>query len=228
MNRYIPLGVGVLLVAVATIVHGAMTLRWTGGTSEEVNAVAKRYDLIPKKLGDWVGEDTNMDEKQLVAAGGVNRISRRYRNIKTNQMVQVFMICGLARNTAVHTPDICYIGQGFKIDRAPHVVEVGNTKAKAYVATFSKQTEQGPLHQRIFWLWNGGDGWRAPDSPRTQYRAWTPLNKLYLIASASDPEKAMAADGAELAQFASIFLPEVSRTLYPPVSSTAPDKMASK
>lgn len=224
MFRYVPLAVGISLILIGTIVHGSMTLRWTGGTSEQVAAVSERYKDIPKKIGDWIGEDTVGDPQQLVAAGATASISRRYHNVKTNQYVQVFMICGLARNTAVHTPDFCYLGAGFKIDRTPYVVDLitGDTKSKAYAATFNKQTENGPMFQRILWMWNGGNGWEAPNSPRVTYRGWSPLNKIYLIATATTSEKAAAAEKAELAEFANLFLPEVSRILYPPVSPEAP------
>lgn len=220
MPRYIPLIVGVVLVAVATAVHGAMTLRWTGGTSAELDALAKRYELIPRKFGDWVAtaKDSNISERQLIAAGGASTISRQYYNPNTKQTVQVFMICGFARNTAVHTPDVCYPGNGFKAEKTPKVVNVNNGLAKAYVTTFTKQVDGRPLHQRIFWMWNVGKGWQAPDAPRMQYRGWSALNKLYLIASANTLDKANEADKAELAQFAEVFLPEVHRILYPPAA----------
>jgi hypothetical protein len=97
----------------------------------------------------------------------------------------------------------------------------GDTKSRAYAATFSKQTPQGQIYQRILWTWNGGDGWRAPDWPRATYRGWSPLNKMYLIAVAPDSAKAAAAQSAELAEFANIFLPLVGRTLYPPTPANA-------
>ena len=221
MSRYLPLTAGIVLILVATIVHGSMTLRWTGGSSEQLMAVSERYKAIPKKIGDWVSEETTGDPKQLVAAGGTASISRHYHNVKTNQNVQVFMICWLARNTAVHTPDACYVAAGFKLESTPRAVDLitGDTKSKAYVSTFSKQTQQGPLFQRILWMWNGGDGWRAPDSPRMTYRGWSTLNKLYLIASAPTEEKAAEAQKKDLEEFANIFLPAVSQILYPPVTA---------
>jgi len=223
MTRYIPLGIGIALVLIATIVHGSMTLRWTGGSSEAVAAISERYQEIPNKIGDWVGRDTQMNPQELVAAGATASISRQYTNTKTNKVVQVFMVCGLARNTAVHTPDICYVGQGYRMERPPYVVDLvtGDTKSRAYVDTFTKQTPQGAIHQRILWTWNGGDGWKAPDAPRVTYRGWSPLNKLYLIAVAKTSEQAAAAEKAELAEFANIFLPLVSKTLYPPAEPVA-------
>lgn len=224
MTRYVPLAAGIALVLAVTIVHGSMTLRWKSGSSAELIAISERYKEIPKKIGDWVGEDTSMNPQELVAAGAKASISRRYRNVNTGQFVQVFMVGGLARNMAVHTPDVCYVGQGYKVDRTPYSIDLvtGDTKSRAYVATFSKQTNQGTIHQRILWTWNGGDGWRAPDSPRVTYRGWSPLNKMYLIASASSPEKAAAAEKAELAEFVNLFLPAASRILYPPAASEVP------
>jgi len=218
MFRYFPLAAGIALILAGTVVHGMMTLRWTEGSSAQLAAVSERYQQIPKQIGDWVGEDTQSNPEQMVAAGATASISRRYRNTKTHQVVQVFMICGLARNTAVHTPDVCYLAAGFKMNPTPYTTSLltGATKSKAYVSTFSKQTQQGQLFQRILWTWNGGDGWEAPDSPRMSFRGWSPLNKVYLIASATTAEKAAAAEKEELAQFANIFLPAVNRILYPP------------
>jgi len=225
MTRYLPLGIGITLVLAGTIVHGAMTLRWTGGSSEELAAVSERYANIPKNVGDWIGEDTKTSAKELKSAGAKATVSRRYQNPKTGKVVQVFLICGLARDTAVHTPDICYVGQGYKMDRAPYRVDLvtGDTKSQAYVSTFTKRMEERNIHQRILWSWNvgNGKGWQAPDSPRVTFRGWQPLNKVYLIAVADTPGKAAEAEKAELAEFANIFLPLVSRTLYPPAEPVA-------
>jgi hypothetical protein len=78
--------------------------------------------------------------------------------------------------------------------------------------------------QRILWTWNGRDGWKAPDWPRGQYLGNSALNKLYLIGTALSVEKAAESEKKELAQFAEIFLPEVSRILYPPANRPAVPK----
>ena len=99
-------------------------------------------------------------------------------------------------------------------------LQAGGAESKAFVTTFSKQTGEGSVCQRIYWMWNGGNGWKAPTSPRWTYRGSSPLNKLYLIASAPTVDQAVAADKS-LAEFANIFLPAVDQILYPPVATEA-------
>ena len=75
--------------------------------------MAERLQDLPLKLDEWVGEDTESNERELKAAGAVGHVSRTYRNTRTGQHVSVFIVTGHSRDISVHTPDRCYPAAGF-------------------------------------------------------------------------------------------------------------------
>ena len=95
------------------------------------------------------------------------------------------MICGYARDVAVHTPNYCYVGAGFEVENPPKTfaVETNNPDEPMTFqsTTFLKERPVGTMHQRILWGWTAGEEWNAPDYPRWKYPGNSTLNKVYLI-----------------------------------------------
>ena len=114
MTRYIPVVAGVLLIVGLTIVQAEMTdrLAESNVTAEQQAELLK---LVPKSFGDWHGEDKPVDPNVKEKAGSVGAaVSRNYRNARTGERVDLWLIVGHARDISAHTPDICYPGSGFE------------------------------------------------------------------------------------------------------------------
>ncbi len=221
MKRHLSLIVAtaaaILMIVGSTIVQGRWTERWSPQVSEELQHFAAAMKAIPMSVGQWDGESRQQASKrELDAAGAVGSLTRSYRTPKTGNVTSVFMICGASRSVAVHTPEACYPGAGFRMEGEPVriTVQYGNgAKADFMTATFFKETPEGTQRLRVFWTWNAYGTWEAPDWPRVRFGGRTPLNKLYLIAPEPSPE---TADKSPALQFAQVFLPEVDRRLFPP------------
>ena len=220
MARWIPLIIGLPLIGISTYIQGSWTHRWTQGADKELVQLAERYQAIPTVIGtEWVGQDIPFSKKELAEAGAHAFISRVYSNSKTGDQVTIYMICGYARDVAVHTPEYCYAGSGFEVESRPEnftfATNDDDTNTEFWTSTFLKERGDGRIHQRILWTWTNGGNWLAPDNPRLQFPGNSGLNKVYLITNIKDGADELAEKHPSV-EFGKLFLPIVHETLYPP------------
>src|SRR5689334_18545657 len=107
---------GVLLVGYG-VAEGLWSGRW--GQSDEVRQAVARLDAVPRTIGDWQGEDSPHDPRQLEVAEIQGYVSRVYTNRRTRARVSVLLVCGRPGPIAVHPPNICFTAQGFDMAAAP-------------------------------------------------------------------------------------------------------------
>lgn len=221
MNRHLPLivpaAVGGVLIIATSVVQGIWTDRWTPTYSEELDAYANALRKVPKVLanGEWEMQDTTeMDPREREAAGAVGDLSRTYRNPHTQEVVNVYMICGPSRSVAIHTPDKCYTNSGFRMEDKIQrfTIPFAGTSSEFRTAMFIKEDTTSSQPLRVFWAWNSDGTWEAPEYPRMKYGGRTPLNKIYLITRGSPTE---SVDDSPAKDFAQEFLPVVTALLYP-------------
>jgi len=222
LNLLLPAAAALLLVAFSSYVQGLWTQRWDSTDPERLQQFAAVFDsgAIPMEIGDWKGEklepeDPDREKLELKVAGAVQHMSRVYRHAGTGDEVHVFMICGMSRSVAKHTPDACYPGAGFR--------PVGDIQSYAMpaaddsqfdTAVFTKETAKATETRRVFWAWNKDGKWEAPNSPRRAYRGPTPLLKMYLTAV---PRRDEGLPGDSVCvDFAKLFIPAVNRQFFPP------------
>lgn len=215
MLRILPLVCAFVLLAASGISHRLWTGSWT--LSDEPGLSAARLAEVPASIGDWVGADQEVDARQLARAEAVGHLARRYVQRRTGEQVSLFLICGRPGPIAVHTPDICYGGIGFRVADKPaqhHVEGDAERPAAAFLrANFVKADPVAPVRMRIYWTWKEGRGWKAPANPRLTFGAAPALYKLYLVYR--------AAPGAELPEhdpcqdFLRDLLPELEKALSP-------------
>jgi len=218
MNRVsIPLAIGLLLIISLSFVEGNMRDRW--GTPEiEAAEFGKRFEKVPKTIGNWEGEDLPVEEVTRKTAGAVSYVSRRYTNSRTQQAVNLWLIVGHSRDIVRHTPVLCYPSQGFRQIGSPlkhHIDVPGEESAEFYTATFSKEDPSGRHMERVFWAWNHPDinKWEAPDSARIKYGLARALYKMYFVGSVSGEENTV--DSSATVKFAKLMLPALNDALFP-------------
>ena len=218
LRLYVPVAVTVVLIAALTFWEGLYSDRFRS-SSIDAAEFGKRFASLPMEVGAWKGEDHKVDEKTLEVAGAVNHVSRTYTNAETNQSVDLWLIVGHARDVGRHTPDVCYIAQGFAQDgtKQKHRVEVsGEEPSSFYTARFRREDQPG-APTRVFWTWNANEeeehDWVAPDNQRTHFGNNTALYKMYFTARMPDRDEPVADNVAM--DFAKVMLPVVNRALFP-------------
>jgi len=223
MNRFLPIGVALVLMTLVAVVQGYWTDRWGQNDPGEVLRRVDALAHLPHSFGSWDGTDNELDDagRQQLKVAKVSGIpiQRTYRNRETGQEVNIYLATGKPRNIAVHTPDKCYEAAGFRM--AEDQIEVPfkygeNHKAGTYMAHFRKEEAHGaPLHLKIYWTWNADNRWEAPKFPKVEFANYPALYKLYVIRQIHSAET-LTEDPT--VAFLKEFLPFLDAHLYGPTS----------
>jgi len=172
----------VALIAGAALVNGAVTQRWAVFAPNP--ARTERLHALEVRFEDWQPTEvpTEMPTNERSTA-----TARRYQSASSGQSAVVTIISGIPGSVSTHTPDVCYVGSGYKCLRGPkkETLELpGGGTAMFYTADFEKKTATKADRVRVRWAWSTDGTWIAPDSPRWQFarqlNAVPVLYKLYV------------------------------------------------
>jgi len=170
------------LIVGAALVHGAVTQRWAVFSPNP--AQSDRLHALEVHHMDWqptlVPTDMPTNERSIAT-------SRRYVSVGSGQSAVTTLISGIPGSVSTHTPDICYVGSGYKCLRGPkrETLELPNgSTVNYYIADFEKKTQTKVDRVRIRWAWSTDGTWIAPENPRWQFakqlNAVPVLFKLYV------------------------------------------------
>ena len=216
MTRFFPALAASALVLVCGGVHGFWTDRWQMRPAETTDAAA-RMAALPLEVGDWSGEALAVKDPQ---AGGVaGTLQRHYENRRTGDAVSVYMVCGRPGPVSIHTPEACYGASGFALGgKIKAAVREQRDTFWSADAVKTKAGEETRL--RLYWAWNTGNGWTAPDGdPRWTFTTGSHapvLYKLYVTRDLNGPASSATADPCQT--FLQAMLPEMDRALHAPGS----------
>jgi hypothetical protein len=179
------------LVVASAIVHGAITQRWAVFAPDP--ARTERLHSLEVRFNDWqptpVETEMPTNERSIATA-------RRYLSPSSGHSAVVTIISGIPGSVSTHTPDVCYVGSGYRCLRGPAKETLalpGGATATYYIADFEKKNATKVDRVRIRWAWSTDGTWIAPDSPRWQFakqlNAVPVLYKLYLATPLPDVEE---------------------------------------
>jgi lipopolysaccharide/colanic/teichoic acid biosynthesis glycosyltransferase len=202
----------VILIIGAGLVHGAWTNRW--GPPAELVELAARFDQVPMGIGDWKATEQEVPAAVRAMSGAVACFSRQYTNRNRGLSVSVLLLGGLPGKISTHTPDVCYPGAGYVLSAlAPYVTDYGSGGQRAEFRTaVARREETNPSVLRIFWGWNAGNRWSAPEVPRWSYATESSLCKLYVIRETAGDVVDPAHDPCN--ELLSVLLPELDRVVF--------------
>jgi len=222
MSRYVPIVLGVFTIVGLTIPQFIMTDRWADTNVTAVQR-AKLLQNVPTTIGNWHGEDMSVDESVRDTAGATGAISRVYRNIRTGESVDLWLIVGHGRPVSAHTPNICYRTAGFEM-RAPEsslypMVFPDQPEAPFLTNTFFKEDVTGRRLVRVFWSWYNPEKdddlstveWEAPSNARWYFGNTRALYKMYFTSEMRDVSE--TAEESACLRFAREFMPVVNKAL---------------
>ncbi len=224
MTRYLPIAIGVLVIVGLTIIQVRMTDRLSGAnvTAEQRAELLKN---IPMNIGDWHGTEVPVEEAVRQTAGAVGAVSRQYRNVRTNEIVDLWLIVGHGRAISAHTPDICYRSSGFAARARenslyPMVMDDGNETSIPFLTnTFFREDVTGRRLIRVFWTWYNTENddhqgkvvWEAPSNARWHFGNTRGLYKMYFTSQMRDTME--TSEQSPCLQFAREFIPVVEKAL---------------
>lgn len=195
----------VTVLVIGGVVHGMWTHRWSGDAARDVG-----LDLLAKAdepLGEWTpGPAALVDEKNTPK--GAKATARTYVHEKGSKRAVVSVTSGVPGVVAAHTPDVCFLGSGYKLKNPPSKQTLplaGGGSVTFYVADFEKTTAAGTEAVRCRWAWTADGTWHAPDYPRLFFAksqvSLPILYKLYVVhplgdddLTKNDPYRTLAAD----------------------------------
>jgi hypothetical protein len=207
-----PVATGMVLVLAAGLVHGLWTDRWSDNA--DLEAAAARLREVPRDIGDWAGQDQEIDPARVARAEAAGILSRTFAG-PDGQKVSVVLLCGRFGPLAVHTPDICYGGTGYEMLGAPARFNVplsGTSSAEVWTARFHRPESPGGAPLRVVWAWSAGKGWLAPTMPRWTFRREPVLYKLYVAREITRPDEPAEQDPCFA--FLRAWLPPVNAALF--------------
>jgi hypothetical protein len=212
-KTYLLIGTACVALVAAGLVHGYWTDRWA--TPVDTLRAAERLHEIPLTIGDWEGKEMKPGQ---AGAGVVGCIQRAYTHRQLGVSVVVALVCGRPGPVSIHTPEACYDGGGYTLGDKKGVDLEGlgfSTRFWTSDAVKTSATEQTRL--RLYWAWNGGEGWVAAREGRIEFplHRYPVLHKLYVIRDLTRPSEGPGQDEACEA-FLRVFLPTLQETLFGP------------
>ncbi len=197
--------VAIVLLLIGGVVHGMWTHRWSDRPADHAG-----IDLlanVDQPDSDWIpGMPIPVPDREIPKGTTVS--CRQFVNEKANKRAVVSITRGVPGVVAAHTPDVCFLGSGYKLKGPPSkqtLPMASGGSVSFYVADFEKTSAAGSESVRCRWTWTADGTWHAPDYPRlyfAQSQVRLPvLYKLYIVhpigdedLTKNDPYRTFAAD----------------------------------
>ena len=201
-----------LLVVAATIcvvsglAHGWLDGRWVNRPN--IEAISAQLKELPTEFDDWslvANQELPESAQSMLQCYGY--ALQVYENSKTGRRVNVAVLFGPRGPIAVHTPEICYSGQGLTLsgNRSREVIDIGGNEHTFWRVNFRSKLDSKPQLES-YYAWSDGSNWQAAEHPRV----WL-TGRLYKIQLACEPTRAGEVSDAVL--FLQQFLPELQPLL---------------
>ena len=193
----------VALTVLSGIVQGWMTNRW-GAPSQAAEAGAA-LERLPDRFGKWRVENVqglSDNVRTMLEAEGY--VVRSYRHEPTGAVVSLLLLVGPPGPIGAHTPEICFSGQGYALQRERQPVALiasDKTRHELWLTTF-RNSDLRAQSIRIYYGWTAGGSWTATESPRLTYAGKPYLYKVQVstlvpagrLASPEDPARSFLED----------------------------------
>jgi hypothetical protein len=212
IRRGLPIVAVFGVALVSGIVPGIWSDRWAN--ADALTTAAAKLENVPLTLGDWDGQDLELNPRVLTITQASGILSRRYVHRQNGSVVSLVLVAGRPGPVAVHTPDVCYRGSGFaEIGTASKLTASADPAQQFWIRRFNKEDAAVPLHVRVFYAWSAGGPWEAADNPRVKFARSGLLYKLYVIREMQKDDEPVSEDPSW--EFLKQLLPELRRSLFP-------------
>jgi hypothetical protein len=184
--------------AVSGVVSGVWSQRWAPAMDAEAARLATR---LPDLVGEWDGRTLAVPPSELQAARADAICRTTYVHRTTGRSATALLLCGRPGPVATHTPDVCLPGAGFMQVGSRRLHDVPDTTDAQFARLWFQKDAAVPMPISVYFGWNDGRRWSAPENPRVAFAGQPVLFKLYVACArepGADPDAADPA--AELLQ----------------------------
>jgi hypothetical protein len=193
-------------IATAAVLQGRLSNRWGAHDALTASGVGV-IEQMPREFGDWrFQEDQPLSRTVQAVLQCVSHLNHVFVNKSTGETIGSTVILGPSGPLIVHTPEICLSSVDYaQVGPSQRVVVKQGDQALGtfYRAIFRSKSPNLPSME-IFWGWNDGTGWSAPDNPRLSFGGAPALYRLQ-IAAQLWPNVAEGDEGS-VAQFLRAYL----------------------
>lgn len=213
VRRFLAAAMVIVMVMFTGYAAGVFANRWNA--PEELAQAAATLKAAPEACGAWrMLSETEMDAeivKLLACAGYVNR---SYRHLQTRDTVHMALVAGPPGRISVHTPEICYVTQGFHIEQSPTPRNIQLPESGQAEVLFSSYAPdaagpEGAGKLIAYHAFSDGGPWRSPRYPRFAFGGRPFLLKLQLASRTSADSEQSLPDPCR--DFLEAFLPALQR-----------------
>lgn len=150
--------------------------------------------LLSLRAEDYVLAEEGRRE---LVAGAVQVQAASLVDCRLGVNLFVSLADGPCPDVATHTPDMCFVGHGYRMEAKPgRLRQVQAGFPDFFHATFVQEGPAGARIARVFWAWRSAGGWRTADNPRLQFASRGRLQKLYVIRYLNEVNEPVASDPA--------------------------------
>lgn len=191
----------ILAAALLVVTQTGVALIHRAYVPAEIAIPSQPLSSLPLQLGDWTGEDIELDERLFNAIGAHSVVNRVYRNSAGQQVsVHLALIADPTANPG-HYPEVCYPTSGWGVvKRETSKVEApGAAPVSARLMTYGQSGTQVAI---LFWYQLGErsfvdrDSYRAARQAYFGRREWPPAVKVLLQVPSANRNKAQLEDVA--------------------------------
>lgn len=200
------------------VASGVAQRRWAE-SGESLRQAVARLDNLPDTVGDWkLNQKYTIPERQLEIGEIDGYQSRTYVNETDGKSVNVIIVCGRAGPISVHTPDICFQGQGMRRLRNQEKTEIQAEGSKSigecWHCDFAKPNAASAIGVGTFWTWTADGDWSAPTYPRVAFAGKPFLYKMYVTHAVKISADQSTQDNPAR-EFMAEWIPAVNDVLFP-------------
>jgi hypothetical protein len=220
MRRSLPIIIALGLILGTGVAQGVWSYRWR--SPFDYDKMTTTLQGVPKTLGDWEGEDQEVDEDSLQVGRIDAYLSRIYTNRYTGESVGILLVCGQPGPISLHPPTICFSAAGAvqisPVTSHDFVYAPTGEDLKYFTTDFSRGSSPADTIQtRVLWTWKGTGSWLAPSLPRWAFGSEPLLAKLYVTRSERelpplDPIQGQAVDEST-GELLRLLMPELDRVM---------------
>ena len=212
-----------LLAAIGLILIGSLyvSTNMLGFSQQYMDYLTKIVQETPEKFGNWTGSDNAQANEAITKeSGAIAQVSRVYENPLFGERINLYFIAGISFRVAMHSPVVCYPGSGYEQQGEVQTfdfdyVYTNSKTGKKYArkATFFTVVfKKDDYSERVFWAWNDGSGWVAPQFARLHFGGHIPLCKCYFSYVDNSPS-VYDFDKKYIVGFAKLFLSDLDNRM---------------